>query len=354
MKFEDKILKGISATKTRRRDIFSCSNPFHIKTKVKRKTKRGRRKGERRKGERRKGGRPVYKCLPLDHKDARKQMLRLLERPRNWDCVKGPKQKLGNCWFNVMFMSLFVSDYGFTFTKPLRRLMIRGKRGLSGKKNIHPLLRSTFLKFNACIQASIDCNSILSNALLKDTNAIIEDISNVIEKQQYTIPRVDEAGNPMDYYAVLFSYLLDKTIHLDHMDWKHGNTHMLYTQSLNKYYGVVHNEIKLFSDVFVFGYHFTSNSTEKVTSFVNHGRTYVLDSAIISNPEHFISFLTVRGKEYAYDGESYKKVIPMKWKHRIKKDKDFYLEEDEDDITPYNFAIGLQYYFYFVKGTNVV
>ena len=41
----------------------------------------------------------------------------------------------------------------------------------------------------------------------------------------------------------------------------------------------------------------------------------------------------------------------------IQKDKDFYLEEDEDDkddITPYNFATDLQYYFYFVKGTNVV
>ena len=353
MKFEDKILKGISATKTRRRDIFSCSNPFHIKTKVKRKTKRRRRKGERRKGERR-----VYKCLPLDHKDAKKQMLRLLERPRNWDCVKGPKQKLGNCWFNVMFMSLFVSDYGFTFTKPLRRLMIRGKRGLSGKKNIHPLLRHTFLKFNACVQASIDCNSILSNALLKDTNTIIQDISNVIERKDYTIPKVDEAGNPMDYYAVLFSYLLDTTIYFDQFDWKNENTHMLFTESLSKYYGVIDDKIIIQSDVFVFGYDFTNSNDHKVTSFVNNGRTYILDSAIISNPEHFISFLTIRGKEYAYDGESYKKVMPMKWKHRIQEDKNFYLEEkeddDEDDIIPYNFAIGLQYYFYFVKGTNVV
>ena len=345
----DDMIPVTKRTQTMRRDLFSCSDPYKVKVKVRVKAKTQRKSKSRSKSK-------TYKCYPMDHTLAKKQMLRFLERPRTWDCVSGPKQKLGNCWFNVMFMSFFISDYGFKYTRPLRRLMIRGERLYNSEANlqttkkkgqrrprIHPLLRLSFLKLNACIQASIDCTD-KSYPLLKDTNFIIGDIADVIQNKSYSVYRVDEedGGNPIHYYRVILSYLLN----IDFSET--NNRHFYHAYSLSMFDAVRNNSKLLSSNIFAFEYIFTTPETNnvKVLSFENNGHTYVLDSIIISNDEHYISFLTVNGKEYAFDGESYSRVVPMKWKHRIRDDTHFNLTGEPLRENTFSFAEGSQVLFY--------
>jgi hypothetical protein len=330
----DDIIPGTRKTLTMRRNLFSCADPYKVK--VKRKTKK----------------RKTYKCRPLDHIVAKRQMLRFLERPRTWNCVSGPKQRSGNCWFNVMFMSFFISDNGFKYTRPLRRLMIRGERlskseAKSGtgstRPRIHKSLQMSFLKLNACIQASVDCTD-KSYPLLKDTNFFIGDIANIIQNKSYSVYRVDEeeGGNPIHYYRVILSYLLN-------IDFRNtNNRHFYHTHSLSTFHAVKNDSKLLDSNIFTFEYTFTTPEMNdvKVLSFENNGHTYVLDSIIISNDEHYISFLTVNGKEYAFDGESYSRVVPMKWKHRIRDRKRFNLTGKSLKDGSFSFSYGSQILFY--------
>ena len=283
-------------------------------------------------------------------------MLRFLERPRTWDCVSGPKQKQGNCWFNVMFMSFFISDYGFKYTKPLRRLMIRGERlsktenktGVETKRpKIHKSLRMSFLKLNACIQASIDCAD-HSYPLLKDTNFIIKDLADNIGDKYQEVYKVNEGGLPVEYYNVLLSYLLNTDFESTY------NRHFYSTSSLSTFDSIKNNMKQLQSNIFTLYYFFSlpESNNVKVLSFENNGHTYVLDSIIISNDDHFISFLTVNGKEYMFDGESYSRIAPMKWKHRIKDNTLFDTTKKSIDKYSYSFAYGLQILFYCKVSTN--
>jgi hypothetical protein len=373
------IIPVTKKTLTLRRNLFSCDDPYKVKVKVKH-TRKRRRRGERgssdRKGSsgssRRNKGRGrkgrdsrrkqvTYKCYPLDHTLAKNQMMRFLERSRTWDCVSGPKQKLGNCWFNVMFMSFFISDYGFEYTRPLRRLMIRGERlskaearaatGTlsrdtldSSRPKIHKLLQLSFLKLNACIQASIDCTD-QSYPLLKNTNFIIGDIAGVIQDKSYSVYKVNDenGGNPIHYYKIILSYLLNT-------DFKNTkrNKHFFHTGTISTFRGILHNSIAVHSNIVTFEYMFLTSEDNKVKvlSFENNGHTYVLDSIIISNDEHYISFLTVNGKEYAFDGESYSRIVPMKWKHRIRDDTKFNLTGMSLEDYSFSFSNGSQILFY--------
>ena len=44
----------------------------------------------------------------------------------NYDLILAPKQALSNCWFNVFFMTFFISDKGRKFFRYLRKSMITG------------------------------------------------------------------------------------------------------------------------------------------------------------------------------------------------------------------------------------
>jgi hypothetical protein len=63
--------------------------------------------------------------------------------------------------------------------------------------------------------------------------------------------------------------------------------------------------------------------TNKPTRFsLKDGTKYVLDSCIVRNTmgHHFCSLLTCEQKEYAYDGMSFHRLVPLSWKKRINTD----------------------------------
>ena len=68
------------------------------------------------------------KCYPYHSKEAKDFLLKNLAANKhiNPEKIVTPIQSLGNCWFNTMFITLFVSDKGRKFFHFFRQLMIEG------------------------------------------------------------------------------------------------------------------------------------------------------------------------------------------------------------------------------------
>jgi hypothetical protein len=84
--------------------------------------------------------------------------------------------------------------------------------------------------------------------------------------------------------------------------------------------------------------------------------TYVLDSIILTNKDHFdpkanshfVSVLTCNKEEYKFDGSSLSKLEKFKWKKLINTNKDWMFQEDpkyEPEV--YNFTKGYKILFYY-------
>ena len=48
-------------------------------------------------------------------------------------------------------------------------------------------------------------------------------------------------------------------------------------------------------------------------------RTFVLDSAVLldNDNQHFSAYLTINKKEYMFEGYSYARIVPFKWKNKL-------------------------------------
>ena len=64
------------------------------------------------------------------------------------------------------------------------------------------------------------------------------------------------------------------------------------------------------------------------------GEKYVLDSAILRDIKkgHFMCTLTINGEEYAFDGASFRRMVPFKWKHLLNSTKKFTLQDDNPKL----------------------
>jgi len=146
-------------------------------------------------------------CYPYDDPVAKKYMLKNLKANKHVDPNKivPPIQELANCWFNTMFVSLFISDKGRKFFHFLRQMMIEGKHS--------PVLKDGFALFNYAIDACLTGNKY---AYILNTNAIIQQIYDSIPEEYkdkyYYIRDVDEAGNPVRYYLSLIDYLGNRSL----------------------------------------------------------------------------------------------------------------------------------------------
>ena len=124
-----------------------------------------------------------------------------------------PVQIQSNCWFNTMFVTLFVSDKGRKFFHFFRQLMIEGIQ--SNGKSIPSDIRNGFALLNYAIEACLTGNKY---AYILDTNSIIRNIyKNIPESYKKNLPyikNVDEAGNPIRYYNSLIYYLDNKSIQI--------------------------------------------------------------------------------------------------------------------------------------------
>ena len=98
----------------------------------------------------------IWTCVDWESKEAQDLMLRNLRRKKgNYDKVVGPAQIQKNCWFNVFFVTFFISKKGRKFFKHLRYLMITGKFADKRENVFSESLRWPFFLLNYYIDSSI-------------------------------------------------------------------------------------------------------------------------------------------------------------------------------------------------------
>ena len=101
--------------------------------------------------------------------------------------------------------------------------------------------------------------------------------------------------------------------------------------------------------------HFAKNHDRSPPSFTitfeHKGKTtvakYELDSAILRdiNQEHFSAYLTINGKEYGFDGESFSRIEPFRWKKRLYQNTQWRFADQHN--TYFNFEKGYQILIYY-------
>ena len=229
-------------------------------------------------------------------------------------------------------------------------------------------LRKLLFIFNLYIEASYNQDSsklvknkvnlhkqvkILTSNL--DTNFLIKKIYNRIKKlsPHYSLPNIDEAGNPLDFYKVIMSYLKYDILKILTID--------LY-KDLKKKYKTIENILNLYyikeQDIIIFEDH-ESNIDYKVTYELElNGKKYKyqLDSIILTNKEHynpeknshFVSVLTINKEYYKFDGSSYSKLSKFNWIKILNKNEDWTFKENPDYYPEkYNFKYGYKILFYY-------
>ena len=287
-------------------------------------------------------------CYPYSSQTAKEFLLRNLSANKHVDAKKiiTPIQSLGNCWFNTMFVTLFVSDKGRKFFHFFRQLMINGKR--ADGKSIPKDLRNGFALLNYAVDACLQGNQF---AYKMDTNTIIKDIYNNLPSQSKTelpyITNIKEAGNPIRYYGSLMFYLHEKSIQFAfiescNQEWK--------KQLLDKL-----KKEEPVPDIIVM--EFFDDASKTVTNkpqrfALANGTRYALDSCIVRNTKghHFCSLLTCDKKEYAYDGMSFHRLVPLEWKKQINKEFTWQFEgstDADDKLLTWDFRSGYQMLVYY-------
>jgi hypothetical protein len=282
-------------------------------------------------------------CYPYDDPLAKKYMLKNLKANKhvNPDKIITPIQELANCWFNTMFVSLFISDKGRKFFHFLRQMMIEGKQ--KGGNPIPEVLKDGLALFNYAIDACLTGNKY---AYILNTNAIIQQFYNSVpeeyKEKYYYIRDVDEAGNPVRYYLSLINYLGNRSLPV------------LFVQDcgVNWEFQLKSKLIGKLPDVIILEFFNDDELTaNKKTSFVLNGAKYSLDSCIIRDTaqNHFSSLLTCEKKEMAYDGMSFHRLTYMDWKDKINTDFKWQFKGSEDGgkLLTWNFAKGYYMLIYY-------
>jgi len=248
------------------------------------------------------------KCHPYSSAIAKKNLLKRLSTNKHVDpeLIITPKQASANCWFNTMFVSLFISDKGRKFFHFLRQLMIEGKQ--ANGQVIPAKLRDGFALLNFAIEASLSGSEY---AYKLNTNIIISHIYKSLPdnyKNMTYLTKVGDAGNPLRYYLSLMYYLENRALQL--LFCETFNTSII-REKISRLTHIPHIiVVELFKGM---------QEMRPLTFSIDNGKeliTYALDSSIvrdISN-QHFCAMITCEGQEMGYDGISHSRMVPMEWK----------------------------------------
>ena len=256
------------------------------------------------------------KCYHYSSSIAKTFLLKRLSINKHVDptFIITPKQANANCWFNTMFVSLFISDKGRKFFHFLRQLMIEGTQ--SNGRPIPTKLWDGFSLLNFAIEASL---SGTEYAYKLNTNIIISHIYNSIpdnyKKRLTYLTKVGNAGNPLRYYMSLMYYLENKSIQLLFCDsFQNIREKMKHLEHIPHI--IV---IEIFEN--------EASQQEKPIHFsvnVNDGQQikYKLDSSVVRDisKQHFCAMITCEGIEMGYDGISHSRMVPMEWKSLLNTD----------------------------------
>jgi hypothetical protein len=254
------------------------------------------------------------KCFYYYTKEAQKFLLHNLAANKHIDYKKiiPPIQSHSNCWFNAMFVTFFVSDKGRKFFHFLRQLMIEGKQ--QDGTVIPEHLRDAFALLNFGVDACLTGNEF---AYKLNTNAIIHLLFKGIPdsyKQKYPyIVDIDEAGNPLLYYISIINYLHNSSIQLLFIRDANNKWKDAITLAVQKMSGLPHIIVlEIYDET-------ASEFNKKHTGFSVKDAKYEIDSAVIRDisQQHFCSVITCEGKEMGYDGASFHRLAPLKWKNKM-------------------------------------
>lgn len=285
-------------------------------------------------------------CYPYTDQIAQDFLLKKLRANKHIQPNKmvTPVQSLGNCWFNTMFVTFFMSDKGRKFFHFFRQLMIVGKH-VNGE-SIPEGIWKAFSLLNFAIEACLTGNEY---AYKLNTNKIIKQIYTSIpeEFRKHYIVDVDVGSNPIYYYDTLMDYLNVKALNrmlivATNEDWKRlieermagmNPPHYIVMEIRDEYgekpghSGIIKN---------------------KEQKFTVGEYTYELDSCVIRDMEqqHFSSLLTCEKKEYAYDGLSFHRIVPMNWKKNINSSKMWEFDGESKGLK-WSFLHGYQILFYY-------
>lgn len=256
-----------------------------------------------------------------------------------------PIQSHSNCWFNAMFVTFFVSDKGRKFFHFLRQLMIEGKQqdGTAIPNN----LRDAFALLNFGVDACLTGNEF---AYKLNTNAIIHLLYKGIPdsyKQKYPyIVDIDEAGNPLLYYMSIINYLNNSSIQLLFVRDANSKWKDMVTESVMKMSHLPHIiVIEVYDEN-------ASEFNKKPVLFSVRDATYEIDSAVVRDvsKQHFCSTITCEGKEMGYDGASFHRLVPLKWKPKMNSNMDWEFEGTKDydgSMLKWNFMKSYQLLIYY-------
>ena len=249
------------------------------------------------------------KCHPYSSPLVKKYLLKRLSTNKHVDpeLIITPKQASANCWFNTMFVSLFISDKGRKFFHFLRQLMIEGKQ--ANGQVIPTKLRNGFALLNFAIEASL---SGTEYAYKLNTNIIISHIYKSLPdnyKNMTYLTDIGKAGNPLRYYLSLMYYLENRALQL------------LFCETFDKQ--VIREKMSRLTHIphIIVVELFKGMQEIRPLNFSVYGTNreeinYSLDSSIvrdISN-QHFCAMITCEGQEMGYDGISHSRMVPMEWK----------------------------------------
>ena len=287
-----------------------------------------------------------------------------------------PIQILSNCWFNTMFCAFFISDKGRKFFHYFRQLMIEGRTADKHKIQPHSL-RDAFALLNFAIESALLGTSY---AYELDTNSIIKIIHDIITShhkhrrlfstntnpfKEYIVP-VDNASNPIRYYEGIIHYLHNKSIQLLSVSVTIEKMHI----NSNSIVNIIQHEIDNghdqdqdkghFPHIIVVEIFDGSNKSEGDSGKINNRPldfklskdvNYILDSCIIRDTyqNHFCAMLTCEGKEMGYDGMSFHRLVPMKWKKHLNSSTKWSFEGSVDNgrTLEWSFKHGYQMLIYY-------
>ena len=318
----------------------------------------------------------VTSCKPYSSSRVQEILLHNLKSSKHLDVKRfiPPVQLLSNCWFNTMFVTFFFSDKGRKFFRFLRELMITGKK--LDSTPIPPDIAKLFFILNLFIEASYN-QTTKSHELFKTMNALTNKLNtnffiyhiyqiinnkpnsiniNVLFNNNdilYNIPNIKDAGNPLSYYESILKYLNYNTLKFMKQTFtSKSNVNETITRKFNSLLNII-PDIIIIED-------FQSKSIYKTSYELiatnNTVYTYVLDSIIITNKDHFdpkanshfVSVLTVNSQEYKFDGSSLSKLERFNWKKMINTDKDWHFKENKKYAPElYNFTKGYKIMFYY-------
>jgi hypothetical protein len=273
-----------------------------------------------------------------------------------------------------MFVSFFFSDKGRKFFRFFRELMITGKK--LDSTLIPSNIAKLFFILNLFIEASYNQTS-KSYELFKTINALTEKLNtnffiyhiyqiinnkpnsinpNVLftnNNKLYDIPNIKDAGNPLTYYESILKYLNYDTLKFMKQTFTNkSNVKEIITEKFNSLSNIIPDIIIIedFQSTSVY------ETSYELISTKNEVITYVLDSIIITNKDHFdptanshfVSLLTVNSQEYKFDGSSLSKLQRFNWKKMINTNKNWNFKENPKYVPErYNFTKGYKIMFYY-------